>query len=99
MNTRRIDKILDSRPTSDGDGVKIRRTLGLHRARLELERTKGLQPGKDAAQHEHREQDEGAPEQAQRELAGRHSGARSRGGRSGGRRRRPGQAAPSGTNT
>ena len=31
MNTRRIDKILDSRPTSDGDGVKIRRTLGLHR--------------------------------------------------------------------
>ena len=35
MNTRRIDKILDSRPTSDGDGVKIRRTLGLHRHDLD----------------------------------------------------------------
>jgi hypothetical protein len=35
MNTRRIDKILDSRPTSDGDGVKIRRTLGVHRHDLD----------------------------------------------------------------
>ena len=35
MNSRRIDKILDSRPTSDGDGVKIRRTLGLHRHDLD----------------------------------------------------------------
>jgi len=35
MNTRRIEKILDSRPTSDGDGVKIRRTLGVHRHDLD----------------------------------------------------------------
>lgn len=35
MNTRSIEKILDSRPTSDGDGVKIRRTLGVHRHDLD----------------------------------------------------------------
>ena len=37
----------------------------LHRARLELHRAQGLHPGEDTAGQQHRQQEEGAPEQAQ----------------------------------
>src|SRR4051812_19660526 len=37
----------------------------LHGARLELERTKGLQPSHDAAYEEQRQQEEGPPEERQ----------------------------------